>query len=104
MAEATTKQETVNICKKYDDCDVYKEQGEEIYRCICRERTVIGKDITTRWYMENQYYKANKKIRKTWLINPSEKIKESIKQYKRTSIKQDLKKIIDEELEFMDEY
>jgi len=54
--------------------------------------------------MENQYYKANKKIRKTWLINPSEKIKESIKQYKRTSIKQDLKKIIDEELEFMDEY
>jgi len=48
VAEATTKQETVNICKKYDDCDVYKEQGEEIYRCICRERTVIGKDITTR--------------------------------------------------------
>jgi hypothetical protein len=54
--------------------------------------------------MENQYFKSHKKLRKTWAINPSEKVKESIRQYKRTAVKQNLKKIIDEELELMDEY
>ena len=54
--------------------------------------------------MENQYFKSHKKLRKTWAINPSEKVKESIKRYKRTSVKQDLRKVINEELDILEEY
>jgi hypothetical protein len=49
VAEATTYIEAKNECKKrQDDCEIYKEQGEEIYRCICRERMIVSEDITTK--------------------------------------------------------
>jgi len=48
VAEATTKKEAVEACKRRDSCEVYKEQGEEIYRCICQERTVISHEDISR--------------------------------------------------------
>ena len=42
VAEATSKEEVADICKKYENCEVYKEQGEELYRCICASRTVVS--------------------------------------------------------------
>lgn len=36
------------------------------------------------------------KIRKTWVINPKTRVKESLKKYKRAKVKKELKKITKE--------
>jgi|WetSurSiteA1Bulk_404760.scaffolds.fasta_scaffold21454_3 hypothetical protein len=47
---------------------------------------------------ENTTYKSWKKIRRTWDINPVERVVPSKKEYDRQKAKKQMKEIIDEEL------
>jgi len=47
----------------------------------------------------NMHYKAHKKIRQIWSINPKERVADSKKEYDRQSLKQETRDIIDEELD-----
>jgi hypothetical protein len=53
---------------------------------------------------DNQYYKAYKKVRKTWNIRPVEKVVTSKKEYDRNEAKQHVRLVVDEELEAYDDY
>lgn len=44
-------------------------------------------------------YEANKKVRKVWIKNPETKVKGSAKKYDRNKDKEDVQKIIEQDLE-----
>lgn len=48
---------------------------------------------------DNMYYKADKKIRRTWGISPVEKVVQSKKDYNRQDAKMETKELVNEELE-----
>ncbi len=51
---------------------------------------------------ENSYYKAFKKVRRTWDRNPVEQVVKSKKENNRNEAKQQIRQIVDEELEAYD--
>jgi hypothetical protein len=52
--------------------------------------------------MKNARYDAFKRQRKTWTMNPVERVKDSAKKYDRSSAKQELKSVIEEEVKDLD--
>jgi hypothetical protein len=47
----------------------------------------------------NQYYKAHKRVRKTWGISPVEKVVKSKKEYDRSVAKKQVKEVIEDEID-----